>query len=98
MALTAGKRLQQARELMMLGRPDFSEMVGIRYIRLVTVENDRGRMSVEDLELIVRVFPELIYWVVVGEELDVTKLKNSKNEHIRRLADNLETHGLPEVN
>jgi len=82
---------------MMLGRPDFAEMVGIRYIRLVTVENDRGRMSVEDLELIVRVFPELMYWLVLGDELDILALQKSKNEHIQRLADNLETHGLPEV-
>lgn len=97
MEMTPGKRLHTARELMGISRSDFAEMFGIRYLRLVTIENDRGRMSIDDLEPIARRFPELIHWLVLSEPLSAEKLHTSPNEHIRKLADNLETHGLPEV-
>lgn len=97
MGLTAGKRLQIARELMGISRSDFAEILGIKYLRLVTVENDRGRMSVDDLEQVVRLYPELLNWLVLSTPLDVTTLQKSTNKHIQMMADNLETHGLPEV-
>jgi len=97
MGLTPGKRLQAARELMGISRSDFAAMFGIRYLRLVTIENDRGRMSIDDLEPIARRYPELIHWLVLSEPLSADKLIASENQDIRKLADNLETHGLPEV-
>lgn len=97
MALTPGKRLQMARELMGISRSEFADSLGMRYLRLVTVENDRGRMSVDDLALIVTHYPELIWWLTTGNPLDPAELFVSKNDHIRLLADNLETHGWPEV-
>jgi transcriptional regulator with XRE-family HTH domain len=97
MELTPGKRLQAVRELMGFSRSDFAEMLGIRYLRLVTIENDRGRMAIDDLEPIARQYPELLHWLVLSEPLDATQLQNSSNKAIQKLADNLETHGLPEV-
>lgn len=97
MELSPGKRLQTARELMGITRSDFAEIIGMRYLRLVTIENDRGRMAIDDLELVLKKFPELIHWLAVGQPLNAAELMSSKNPSIRFLADNLETHGLPEV-
>jgi transcriptional regulator with XRE-family HTH domain len=97
MGQSPGKRLHQARELMGISRSEFADQLGFKYLRLVTIENDRGRMSVDDLAAIVRPYPELTNWLLLGEELNVGILAKSSNEHIRTLADNLESHGLPEV-
>lgn len=97
MELTPGKRLQVARELMGISRSDFAEMLGIRYLRLVTIESDRGRMAIDDLEPIAKRYPELINWLILSEPLEIARLQASKNQDILKLADNLETHGFPEV-
>jgi transcriptional regulator with XRE-family HTH domain len=97
MRFSAGKRLHLARELMGISRSDFAEMVSIKYLRLVTIENERGRMSVEDLTSIVLLFPELLSWLVLETPLTPVDLAKSDNKFIRVLADNLETHGMPEV-
>jgi hypothetical protein len=96
MGITPGKRLFQARELMGIGRSDFAHMTNIKYLRLVTIENDRGRMSIDDAALVLKLFPELMPWLVMGTPIDVKLCSKSKNEYIRTLADNLETHGYPE--
>lgn len=96
MELKPGKRLKIARELMGLNRNQFSKLTGIDYLRIVTIEEDRGRMSVDDAALVVTLFPELLHWLVMGTALDYSVLSKSNNEHIRMLADNLETHGMPE--
>jgi transcriptional regulator with XRE-family HTH domain len=97
MELTPGKRLQAARELMGISRSDFAALLNMKYLRLVTIENDRGRMAIDDLEPIARRYPELLHWLVLSEPLDAAQLQNSSNQDIQKLADNLETHGLPEV-
>jgi transcriptional regulator with XRE-family HTH domain len=97
MELKPGRRLKIARELMGVNRNQFSKMTGIDYLRVVTIEEDRGRMSVDDLALIVKLFPELMNWLVLGETLDIETFAASKNEHMIMLADNLETHGMPEA-
>ena len=97
MDLTPGKRLKIARELMGLKRNHFSKITDMDYLRVVTIEEDRGRMAVDDLSMIVAHFPELMNWLIMGTPLDVEACSNSKSEHIRMLADNLETHGMPEV-
>lgn len=97
MRFSAGKRLHLARELMGVSRSDFAEMIGIKYLRLVTIENERGRMSVEDLTSIVLLFPELLPWLVLETALNPVDLAKSDNQYIRALADNLETYGMPEV-
>jgi transcriptional regulator with XRE-family HTH domain len=97
MGVTPGKRLFQARELMGISRSDFAQLTSMKYLRLVTIENERGRMAVDDAELILTHFPELIWWLIMGRPLDAQALSKSGNKHIRLLADNLETHGLPEV-
>lgn len=80
-----------------ISRSDFAEILGIKYLRLVTIENDRGRMSVDDLEPVARLYPELLHWLVLSTPLDPSTLQKSTNKNIQLLADNLETHGLPEV-
>lgn len=96
MGLTAGARLKIARELMAQNRSEFCDTLNFNYIRLVTIEGNKGRMSVDDLAQIVRPYPELMGWIVLGTPLDIAACAKSTNEHMRMLADNLETHGYPE--
>lgn len=91
-----GKRLKIARELMGINRNKFSKLTGIDYIRMVTIEEDRGRLGVDDVALVVAHFPELLHWLVLGTPIDVEQCAKSQNEHMRMLADNLETHGYPD--
>lgn len=96
MELTPGKRLKVARELMGLNRSKFAKLTGIDYLRIVTIEEDRGRVAVDDVSLVLIHFPELLHWLVLGTPIDVEQCAKSQNEHMRMLADNLETHGYPD--
>ncbi len=80
-----------------ISRSDFAQLTNMKYLRLVTIENDRGRVAVDDVALVVSKFPELLEWLVIGTPIDIKTCAKSKNEYIRTLADNLETHGYPEV-
>ncbi len=96
MTRTPGKRLKIARELLGLSRPKFSRLTNIDYLRIVTIEEDRGRLGVDEVAVILEHFPELLHWLVLGTPIDMEACAMSKNEHMRMLADNLETHGYPD--
>ncbi len=96
MTISSGKRFKIARELTGLNRTKFAKLTGIDYLRLVTVEEERGRLGVDDVAAVLAHFPELLHWLVLGTPIDVAVCAKSQNEHMRMLADNLETHGYPE--
>ena len=97
MEFTPGKRFKIARELMEFSRTKFSKLTGIDYVRLITIEEERGRLGVDDVAAVLAHFPELLHWLVLGTPIDINAFSQSENERIRMLADNLETHGYPEV-
>lgn len=96
MDLSPGRRFKIARELMGLNRNKFSKLTGVDYLRIVTVEEERGRVAIDDVAAVLAHFPELLHWLVLGTPIDVEVCAKSESEHMRLLADNLETHGYPD--
>lgn len=97
MAVSAGARLKTLRTLIGLSRDKFTELVGIENLRLITIENDRGRMSTDDLALVSEVFPEVIYWLLNGKPVTVETLEKSGNLYLQRLALTLKLEGKTEL-
>lgn len=93
MAISAGARLKSLRVLLGLPRERFCELVGIENMRLTTIENERGRMSTDDLLQVVTVFPEVLSWLVLGAPVDVEMLEKSENLHLKKLALSLRLAG-----
>lgn len=103
MKITPAKRVKAVRELVGLTRQKFGDLVGLDYLRMATLENDRGRMAVDDLSAIDNVFPELTMYLLHGKELNLTNLESSTNELLKfavmriRNGDIPEGYGLEEV-
>ena len=96
MKLSPAKRIKVIRELMGFTRQKFGDSVGIDYLRLSTLENDRGRMSVDDLAAIDEVFPEFTRYLMHGKTLDLATLEKSENELIRNAATRVKNGEIPE--
>lgn len=84
--MTPGKRLQNMRKLMGLTREEFAELVEIKYDRLGNLENEKVRMSVDDLEQIVPHFPEFREWLAYEGEIDIYSLQKSQKDACRLAA------------
>jgi hypothetical protein len=67
------------------------------YLRLVTIENDRARMSVDDLAGVIRRWPALNNFIVLGDEIDFSVCERSTDEHMSMLCENHAVHGMPEL-
>jgi len=93
MASTAGARLKLLRTELGLPRYEFSQLVKIENLRLITIENEKGRMSTDDLELVVRALPNTLEFLVLGTPIGIEALENSDNLHLKKLALNLKLQG-----
>lgn len=80
MKISAAKRIKAVRELLGITRQGLCDLVGLDYLRVSTLENDRARMSVEELASLIKVFPEFTNYMIFGEALEVQLLENSKNK------------------
>lgn len=93
MAISAGARLKIIREKLGLPREKFSELTGVGYLRLVTIENEKGRMSTDDLELVAKLFPELLHWLILGTAVKVETFEQSESLYLKKLALTLKLEG-----
>lgn len=83
------ERLKFARQNMGLTREVFGGFVGLGYLRMSNIENDRGRITGDDLSAITRAFPELTDFLLHGTPLDPIRLGASENKYIKNLADQI---------
>lgn len=96
MKVTSAKRIKAVRELMGMTRQAFCDQVGIDYLRVSTLENDRARMSVDDLAAIDTAFPEFTPYLLHGKVLDVQQLGKSKIEAVKVAAMHIKNGEIPE--
>lgn len=96
MVLTAAKRAKAVRELTGLGREAFADLVGLGYNRLSTLEHDRARMSVEDLEAITNVLPEFTEWIIRGGKIEMSALEASSNDLCKVAANRIRRGVMPD--
>lgn len=96
MQQTAAFRMKAVRALLGITRESFSELVNIGYVRIATLENDRARMSVDDLASLDAVLPEFTGYLLNGKTLDVAMLEQSSNEMVRSAAFRIRDGQIPE--
>lgn len=88
--------MKAVRALLGITRESFSELVNIGYVRIATLENDRARMSVDDLASLDVVLPEFTSFLLSGKSLDVGVLESSGNELVRLAAMRIRDGDIPE--
>lgn len=86
MEVSAAMRMKALRELVAMTREAFCDAVSMSYTRVANLENERARLSVEDLAALLRVFPEFDRYLIFGDILDVSALAQSKNEKCQEAA------------
>ena len=96
MQTTPAQRIKVTRDLLGITRENFSELVNIGYVRIATLENDRARMSVDDLAALDLVLPEFTDYLLHGKRLDVAQMEKSSNELVRYAAMRVRSGEIPE--
>src|SRR4051794_24741952 len=95
MGISPAKRMKAVRDLVALTREAFCDVVGMPYTRVANLENDRARLSVEDLAELITVFPEFTTYLIFGNSLDVDGLANSENELVKAAAFRIKSGVIP---
>jgi len=96
MKLRAGQRLKGLRELMGLTREEFGEIVGIDWVRMKNIEQQKVRMAEDEFAKIGAMFPEVMPWLTYEGYIDVDDLKNSQENLCRLIAAKIEAKQIPE--
>lgn len=96
MAVSAAMRMKALRELMALTREAFCELIHLPYTRVANLENDRARLSVEDLAAVLRVFPQFNHYLIFGDSLDVSALEDSDDARCQSVAFRIKSGDIPE--
>ena len=82
--MDALERIEILLKLENVTREEVADKTGIGYNRWSTVMNKRGRLSIDELEALSKIFPEYEIWIHTGKEFPeinqispITKLQNA---------------------
>lgn len=95
MEFTAGERFQIVREMLEISREDFSDLTGIPFTRLRNIEHNRTILNVDDLQLLAKILPELLPWIIYEGNINLDELRASRHQLSRSVAEIFEYGRLP---
>jgi transcriptional regulator with XRE-family HTH domain len=87
----AGERLFIIRELLGLTREEFSDQIGIKYVRINNVEKLTAKANEEDFAQIGIHLPELLPFFAYEADIELDALKKSDSALCRLIAEKIES-------
>lgn len=91
----AADRLKHLRELMGLPQKEFSQLLGIDFIRYKNIEWKRTKLGEEDFAAIGRVIPDFLLWIACATDGEWNRLMNSQSKWTRLIGARIEAGQAP---